>query len=166
MLLPVDRTAPNALVVLVIFPNRPLVVAIEVEEPGDEIATTSVDFGVVKVVNEELTNGEEVLLEAEVILGKKGLVLLVTEKADDAEPAVKLNALLPAEVTEGAAVMALLAPPREKPNSPPDAGVADVADVAAVAVIVEAPKALPVSSDVLPILVKDGELDFILPERA
>lgn len=154
MLLPVDRTAPNALVVLVIFPNRPLVVAIEVEEPGDELATTSVDFGVVKVVNEELTNGEEVLLEAEVILGKK---------ADDAEPAVKLNALLPAEVTEGAAVMALLAPPREKPNSPPDAGVADVA---AVVVIVEAPKALPVSSDVLPILVKDGELDFILPERA
>ena len=59
--------------------------------------------------------------------------------------------------------MALLAPPREKPNSPPDAGVADVA---AVVVIVEAPKALPVSSDVLPILVKDGELDFILPERA
>lgn len=163
MLLPVDRTAPNALVVLVIFPNRPLVVAIEVEEPGDELATTSVDFGVVKVVNEELTNVEEVLLEAEVILGKKGLVLLVTEKADDAEPAVKLNALLPAEVTEGAAVMALLAPPREKPNSPADAGVADVA---AVEVIVEAPKALPVSSDVLPILVKDGELDFILPERA
>lgn len=131
-LLPVDETAPNALSVLVILPNRPPVVAIEVEKPGDELATTTVDFGVVKVVNEELTNDERVLLEVEVILGKNGLALLVTEKADDAEPEGKLNALPPVGVTEGADVIAVLLPPTEKLNTFSGAGVTDVAVVAVV----------------------------------
>lgn len=136
-LLPVDETAPNALAVLVILPNGPPAVAIEVEKPGDELATTTVDFDVVKVVNEELTNDEKVLLEVGVLLEKNGLVLLVTEKADDAEPEGKLNALPPVAVTEVADVVAFLLPLGEKLNTPPGAGVTDVA---VAAVVVEAPK--------------------------
>ena len=107
VLLIVVGTAPNALVVLVIWPNKPPVLAVEVEEPSDEVARTAVDVGAGKVVNEELTSGAEVLVGAEVILEKNGLPLLVTEKADEAEPAEKLNRLLAAVVTEGAAVVAV-----------------------------------------------------------
>lgn len=162
MLLFVDRIVLKVFVVFVIFLNRLFVVVIEVEEFGDEFVIMFVDFGVVKVVNEEFINGEEVFLEVEVILGKKGFVLFVIEKVDDVELVVKLNVLFFVEVIEGVVVMVFLVLLREKLNLFLDVGVVDVV---VVVVIVEVLKVFLVSSDVFFIFVKDGEFDFIFFER-
>lgn len=162
MLLFVDRIVLKVFVVFVIFLNRLFVVVIEVEEFGDEFVIMFVDFGVVKVVNEEFINGEEVFLEVEVILGKKGFVLFVIEKVDDVELVVKLNVLFFVEVIEGVVVMVFLVLLREKLNLFLDVGVVDVV---VVVVIVEVLKVFFVSSDVFFIFVKDGEFDFIFFER-
>lgn len=140
-------TTPKALGVLVTLLNTPAMPAAEVDEPSVGLVV-----GSEAVVNGILPVSAEAFVEAVLILGKNGVAVLVAEKADGPEPADKLRRLLAAAVVGGTA-MPGLAPPSDRPNTPP--GV----------VVVGAPKRLPVAGNVLTVVVEGNVLDLLLSER-
>lgn len=114
------ETAPNALVVLVALPNIPP--KTEVDEPS--------------VVDEKPSVDAEGFVEAGLMFVKKGLAMVVEEKAEDCDPADKPNKLLDDEVVEGAITPVLDGIPNRLPG-------------AEAVVVAEAPKVLVVKGKVL-----------------
>lgn len=155
-LLVVLTTTPKALGVLVPLLNRLPVLVAEVDEPSVGLVMVIVVVGGEAAVNGVLPVGAEAFVVAGLILGKNGVAVFVAEKADGPEPADKLSRLLAVVVVEGA-VMPGLAPPSDRPNTPPCADVIVVAG---------APKMLPVTGKVLTAVVEGNVLDLLLSDRA
>lgn len=155
-LLVVLATTPKALGVLMSLLNRPPVPGAEVDETCVGVVSVIVVVGGETVVNGVLPVGAKVFVEAGLIPGKNGVAVVVAEKAGGPEPADKLRRLLAATVVEGAVVPGL-APPSDKPNTPPGADAVVVAG---------APTMLPVAGNVLAAVVEGDMLGLLLSDRA
>ena len=154
------ETAPKALLVLVGLLKIPL--RAEVDEVSGALVTAVIVGAVEMVLNGELPTGIDAVVEVGLdtgldwILEKNGLVVLVTVKADDGDPAEKPSKLLGAVVIEGAVTPAL-EPLGGRPNKP--------ADVEA-AVVAAEPKTFPVWGDVPIVFAGGATRDLLLSDSA
>ena len=128
----------------------------EADDVPEALVTVVVDGDVETVLNGELPTGVDAIVEAGLILEKNGLVVLVTVKADDGDPAEKPSNALAAVVVEGA-VTSALEPLGGRPNNPADGEAA-----------VEAaePKISPVWGDVLNVFAGGATTDLLLSDSA